>query len=266
MNIITFGRQSKSRDLPSDSSKACLELSYFAWPLYHVIRPAPLLVSKIGTGRVRLQFSAFYLYQSLSKHQSFPHSFCTTLEMFSETPNSPDRLQQSILLQRSQRSRTCSRASRPTEHDSDAWGGRDDWGLGSPARWLKGRCCCYLVRSEDLYIEKGHHRLAGVWFGRLASRLERRKALIVRKVADVAGGGGAQGINKVMGVILTGNCAMMDWNCGGARTPESRRYSSSVRTLLRERLMPALSPILMPEERSTQVVLTEGVTRWTKTI
>ena len=36
----------------------------------------------------------------------------------------------------------------------------------------------------------------------------------------------------------------MDDSWGGERTPESRRYSSSVRMVLRERLMPALSPIL----------------------
>ena len=35
----------------------------------------------------------------------------------------------------------------------------------------------------------------------------------------------------------------MDDSCGGERTPESRRYSSSVRMVLRERLIPALSPI-----------------------
>lgn len=36
----------------------------------------------------------------------------------------------------------------------------------------------------------------------------------------------------------------MDDSWGGERTPESRRYSSSVRMVLRERLMPALSPML----------------------
>ena len=41
--------------------------------------------------------------------------------------------------------------------------------------------------------------------------------------------------------MRTGNCAMMDWNCGGERTPESRRYSSSVRQVERERLIAAVS-------------------------
>lgn len=39
----------------------------------------------------------------------------------------------------------------------------------------------------------------------------------------------------------------MDESWGGERTPESRRYSSSVRMVLRERLMPALSPIVERE-------------------
>ena len=39
----------------------------------------------------------------------------------------------------------------------------------------------------------------------------------------------------------------MDWNCGGLTTPESRRYSSSVRIVERERLIPALSAMVMIE-------------------
>lgn len=46
------------------------------------------------------------------------------------------------------------------------------------------------------------------------------------------------------GVRHTGNCAMMDWNCGGESTPESRRYSSSVRQVERERLIAAVSGML----------------------
>ena len=46
-------------------------------------------------------------------------------------------------------------------------------------------------------------------------------------------------------MVLTGSWAIIDWNCGGLTTPESRRYSSSVRTVFKERLMPALSPILV---------------------
>lgn len=43
----------------------------------------------------------------------------------------------------------------------------------------------------------------------------------------------------------TGNWAMMDWNCGGESTPESRRYSSSVRQVESERLIAAVSGILV---------------------
>ena len=43
---------------------------------------------------------------------------------------------------------------------------------------------------------------------------------------------------------LTGSWAKMELNCAGFSTPESRRYSSSVRMVERERLMPALSPIV----------------------
>lgn len=43
---------------------------------------------------------------------------------------------------------------------------------------------------------------------------------------------------------VTGSWAMIDWNWGGFRMPESRRYSSSVRMVLRERLAPALSAIV----------------------
>ncbi len=48
-------------------------------------------------------------------------------------------------------------------------------------------------------------------------------------------GGGGRG---------TGNCAMMDWNWAGARIEESRRYSSSVRMVERERVADALSVIV----------------------
>lgn len=41
----------------------------------------------------------------------------------------------------------------------------------------------------------------------------------------------------------TGSWAMIDWNWAGFRMEESRRYSSSVRMVLRERLVPALSAI-----------------------
>lgn len=45
-------------------------------------------------------------------------------------------------------------------------------------------------------------------------------------------------------VRLTGSWAWMDWSCGWERIPASRRYSSSVRMLLRERLTCAVSGIL----------------------
>ena len=44
---------------------------------------------------------------------------------------------------------------------------------------------------------------------------------------------------------LTGNCAMIDWYCWGASTPESRRKSSSVWRFPRERLIEAASAILL---------------------
>ena len=44
---------------------------------------------------------------------------------------------------------------------------------------------------------------------------------------------------------LTGNCAMIDWYCCGASTPESRRKSSSVWRFPRERLIEAASAILL---------------------
>ncbi len=47
-----------------------------------------------------------------------------------------------------------------------------------------------------------------------------------------------------MGGMGTGNCAMMDWNWAGARIEESRRYSSSVRMVERERVADALSAIV----------------------
>ena len=44
----------------------------------------------------------------------------------------------------------------------------------------------------------------------------------------------------------TGNCDMMDWNCAGFKRPESRRNSSSVRMVPRERLAAAGStPIVV---------------------
>ena len=49
----------------------------------------------------------------------------------------------------------------------------------------------------------------------------------------------------------------MDDSWGGERTPESRRYSSSVRMVLRERLIPALSPIVRNASRSS------GLANWT---
>lgn len=42
----------------------------------------------------------------------------------------------------------------------------------------------------------------------------------------------------------TGNCALILCHRGGLTTSESRRYSSSVRMVFRERLIPALSAIL----------------------
>ena len=44
--------------------------------------------------------------------------------------------------------------------------------------------------------------------------------------------------------LRTGSWAIMDWNWGGLTTPESRRNSSSVRMVERERLMPALSAMV----------------------
>jgi len=35
----------------------------------------------------------------------------------------------------------------------------------------------------------------------------------------------------------TGSCAMIDWNCGGERTPDAWRNSNSVRMLERERFI-----------------------------
>jgi Zn-dependent metalloprotease len=46
------------------------------------------------------------------------------------------------------------------------------------------------------------------------------------------------------GEVLTGSWAMMDCSWGGERMPASRRYSSSVRMVLRERLTWAASGIL----------------------
>ena len=43
--------------------------------------------------------------------------------------------------------------------------------------------------------------------------------------------------------VSTGNCAMIEPNCAGLTMPESRRYSSSVRMVLRERVAEALSAI-----------------------
>ena len=43
---------------------------------------------------------------------------------------------------------------------------------------------------------------------------------------------------------FTGSWASMELNCGGLMRPESRRYSSSVRMVLRERLAAAISGIL----------------------
>lgn len=43
---------------------------------------------------------------------------------------------------------------------------------------------------------------------------------------------------------VTGSCAMIDWNCGGERTFEAWRNSSSVRMVERERLICAGSGIL----------------------
>ena len=41
------------------------------------------------------------------------------------------------------------------------------------------------------------------------------------------------------GETHTGNWDMMDWNCAGFKRPESRRNSSSVRMVPRERLAAA---------------------------
>ena len=46
--------------------------------------------------------------------------------------------------------------------------------------------------------------------------------------------------------LRTGSCDMMDWNCAGFKRPESRRNSSSVRMVPRERLAAAGStPIVV---------------------
>ena len=45
--------------------------------------------------------------------------------------------------------------------------------------------------------------------------------------------------------MLTGNCAWMDWSCGGDSTPEEARYSSSVLMVPRERLICAASGIVI---------------------
>ena len=48
--------------------------------------------------------------------------------------------------------------------------------------------------------------------------------------------------------MRTGSWFIMDWNWAGLSKPESRRYSSSVRMVLRERLAAAGSmPMLMLE-------------------
>lgn len=39
--------------------------------------------------------------------------------------------------------------------------------------------------------------------------------------------------------MRTGSWDMMDWNCAGFKRPESRKNSSSVRMVLRERLAAA---------------------------
>ena len=59
----------------------------------------------------------------------------------------------------------------------------------------------------------------------------------VRSLSQASGKRGAKG-------VFTGSWAIIDWNCGGLTTPESRRYSSSVRMVERDRLMPALSPMV----------------------
>ena len=62
---------------------------------------------------------------------------------------------------------------------------------------------------------------------------------------------------------------MMDWNCGGESTPESRRYSSSVRQVERERLIAAVSGILEVEVVIEKVLIVRKMAkiiedrRWT---
>jgi len=59
-----------------------------------------------------------------------------------------------------------------------------------------------------------------------------------------------KGRKDVVESIRTGNCACIDCNCGGAKTPLETRYSSSVLIVLMERLICAASGILMVYFRS----------------
>ena len=46
-----------------------------------------------------------------------------------------------------------------------------------------------------------------------------------------------RGVKKQVNEKLTGNCAWIDCNCGGDKTPELARYSSSVLMVPSERLI-----------------------------